>query len=403
MKKIIFLFILVITIKASGQRVTGSNSVLLKSEVTATQVGLGNVTNESKATMFSSPTFTGTVTYPSSQSFTTPSFTTGFTIGGAAASGKFIVGNGTNFVASTSTIPTSAGATALKWLRSDGTNYILSTSTLAEGGVTSGKLLISDGTNWIASTPTHTTSATLNKIIYGDGTNWVLSTPTVPLNASPGAGKILAGDGTNFVLSTPTFPYSASATSRKMIVSDGTNWVASTETWPVPSATAGTHMVGDGTNWTAVNERTNWTSFVVSGSDATTTGQTLVDITGLTSGTLTNSTKYEVEAWLDVSTSAVTTGTQYAIFANGTGGAAVYNALVQGTTTTNAITQVTQSSATQQGTFLTTSGTSGIIYLHGFITTRGTGTATISIQHLKVTSGTSTVKVGSKMLIRLAN
>jgi hypothetical protein len=32
--------------------------------VTATHVGLGNVTNESKATMFSSPTFTGTVTAP---------------------------------------------------------------------------------------------------------------------------------------------------------------------------------------------------------------------------------------------------------------------------------------------------------------------------------------------------
>ena len=29
--------------------------------VTATEVGLGNVTNESKATMFASPTFTGTV------------------------------------------------------------------------------------------------------------------------------------------------------------------------------------------------------------------------------------------------------------------------------------------------------------------------------------------------------
>ena len=34
------------------------------SGVTATMVGLGNVTNESKATMFSSPTFTGTVTVP---------------------------------------------------------------------------------------------------------------------------------------------------------------------------------------------------------------------------------------------------------------------------------------------------------------------------------------------------
>jgi hypothetical protein len=34
------------------------------SGVTATSLGLGNVTNESKATMFSSPTFTGTVTLP---------------------------------------------------------------------------------------------------------------------------------------------------------------------------------------------------------------------------------------------------------------------------------------------------------------------------------------------------
>jgi hypothetical protein len=34
------------------------------SGVTATHVGLGNVTNESKATMFTDPTFTGTVTVP---------------------------------------------------------------------------------------------------------------------------------------------------------------------------------------------------------------------------------------------------------------------------------------------------------------------------------------------------
>jgi hypothetical protein len=40
--------------------------------VTATDVGLGNVTNESKATMFTSPTFTGTVTLPASTSLTTP-------------------------------------------------------------------------------------------------------------------------------------------------------------------------------------------------------------------------------------------------------------------------------------------------------------------------------------------
>jgi hypothetical protein len=40
--------------------------------ITATMVGLGNVTNESKATMFTSPTFTGTAVLPASTSFTTP-------------------------------------------------------------------------------------------------------------------------------------------------------------------------------------------------------------------------------------------------------------------------------------------------------------------------------------------
>ncbi len=34
--------------------------------ITSSQIGLGNVTNESKATMFSNPTFTGTVTLPNS-------------------------------------------------------------------------------------------------------------------------------------------------------------------------------------------------------------------------------------------------------------------------------------------------------------------------------------------------
>lgn len=53
---------------------------------------------------------------------------------------------------STSTIPTSAGATANKVLLSDGTNYVLSTPTFPNASATSGKYIKSDGTNWIAST-----------------------------------------------------------------------------------------------------------------------------------------------------------------------------------------------------------------------------------------------------------
>jgi len=146
-----------------------------------------------------------------------------------------------------------------------------------------------------------------------------------------------------------------------------------------------------------------WTEAVVSGSNATTTGQVLTDITGLVSGTLSNSTKYEIEAILDVGTSAVTTGTQYGVLTGGTGGAGVVSVLLTGTTTTNATTTTTlSSSGSAAGTFLTTSGTSGTVLMRGFVTTRGSGTATISIQHLKGTSGTSTVRTGSKFRYRLA-
>lgn len=44
--------------------------------VTATQVGLGNVTNESKATMFTSPTFTGTAVFSTTGAMTLPVGTT---------------------------------------------------------------------------------------------------------------------------------------------------------------------------------------------------------------------------------------------------------------------------------------------------------------------------------------
>lgn len=55
----------------SGKLATNGNGSSL-TNLTASQVGLGNVTNESKATLFTSPTFTGTVTLPASTSLTTP-------------------------------------------------------------------------------------------------------------------------------------------------------------------------------------------------------------------------------------------------------------------------------------------------------------------------------------------
>lgn len=156
--------------------------------------------------------------------------TTGFRIGNAAASGKILIGNGTNYVASTPTYP-NASATALKIIRSDGTNFIASTATFSDTPSTAGKVMVSDGTNWITSTPTFpNASATSGKFIRSDGTNWIASTPTLPTTAGT-SGKIVISDGTNFVSSTPTYP-NASATAGKLIRSDGTNYLASTFTIP---------------------------------------------------------------------------------------------------------------------------------------------------------------------------
>lgn len=82
---------------------------------------------------------------------TTLTVGTGYQIGGAAASGKILVGNGTNFVASTPTFP-NASATSGKIIKSDGTNWVASTETYATPS-TSGNVLTSDGTNWLSSAP----------------------------------------------------------------------------------------------------------------------------------------------------------------------------------------------------------------------------------------------------------
>ncbi len=84
---------------------------------------------------------------------------TGFRIGGAAASGKILVGNGTNYVASTPTFP-NASATSGKVIKSDGTNWVASTETYAAPS-TSGNVLTSDGTNWTSAAPVVTASNTV--------------------------------------------------------------------------------------------------------------------------------------------------------------------------------------------------------------------------------------------------
>lgn len=147
----------------------------------------------------------------------------------AATNTKFIIGNGTDYVESTSTIPTSAGATALKYLRSDGTNYVLSTATLSDTPSTAGKVLVSDGTNWITSTPTFpNASATTRKIIVSDGTNWTASTETYAVPGS--AGNVLRSDGTNWTAGKAVLTTDVTGT---LPVANGGTGVASTTAYAV--------------------------------------------------------------------------------------------------------------------------------------------------------------------------
>lgn len=120
--------------KLVGTDITTVGTLVAGSVPTSLITGLGSLAalNAAPAGTLTGATLASGVTASSLTSFgvspaiATPSFTTGFTIGGAAATGAIPRGNGTNFVASA--------------------------FTMAVPG-TSGNVLTSDGTNWLSSTP----------------------------------------------------------------------------------------------------------------------------------------------------------------------------------------------------------------------------------------------------------
>lgn len=128
-------------------------------------------------------------------------------------------------------------------------------------------------------------------------------------------------------------------------------------------------------------------------SDQTTTGQALVNVAGL-SVPLDANHLYEFEAFMLVATSAVTTGTQYGVQFSAAG--AGVEALVEGHTTQTAVSPCGLSvlNTATTVTYLTVSSQGGIIRIKGMIAT-GSNAGNLTIQHLKVTSGTSTVRAGS--------
>lgn len=130
----------------------------------------------------------------------------------------------------------------------------------------------------------------------------------------------------------------------------------------------------------------------VTGSNATTTGQALVDITGLSVSLIANAT-YELEVMLSASTTAVTTGTGYGIQYSAAG--ATIEGWISGSATTTADKTLRLNAFnTSIQAYLTTSAQTGGIFIRGVVTV-GANPGTLSARHLKVTSGTSTCFIGS--------
>ena len=134
----------------------------------------------------------------------------------------------------------------------------------------------------------------------------------------------------------------------------------------------------------------------VTGSNATTTGQALVDVTGLILPLVANAV-YEFEAVLSTSTTNVTTGTAYGIQYSAAG--ATVEAHITGSSTATASkTLRINSFNSATALYQATSNQTGGMVIKGTVTT-GANAGDLSIRHLKLTSGTSTVMIGSFLKI----
>ena len=130
--------------------------------VTATDLGLGNVTNESKATMFTNPTFTGTAALPA-----------GSTIGGVAISDTG------NVTFSGNTISTTSGNITISRL-----------TTFSNGiGVTGS---IGASINALSDVDTVTNAPTNGQVLKWNGTNWV---PSADVTSGGGGTDAATFDG----------------------------------------------------------------------------------------------------------------------------------------------------------------------------------------------------------------
>jgi hypothetical protein len=262
--------------------------------ITATSLGLGNVTNVSQATMFTSPHFTGTYAYINTDTLATQLYTRSHGGGGGGGAWGSITGNiatqsdlqtalsgklATNgSAASLTNFPTlnqSTTGSAAKWTTArslwgnsvDGSGNITSIIAATYGGTgsafvqfggasstiktytlpnASANILTDNASVTVAQGGTGRATATTAYGLIAAGTTAAGIQQTLTTGTS---GQLLVSGGPSALpaWTTPTYP-TTSGTTRKVLISDGTNVVYSTETYAAPGAQYNM-PVSDGTNW----------------------------------------------------------------------------------------------------------------------------------------------------------
>lgn len=217
-------------------------------------------------------------------------------------------------------------------------------------------------------------------------------------------GLVTAGSNTTYTTPSDNLSVFSATTSAQLagVLSDETGTGSAvfsasptfTGTPTLPSGTiATTQAFGDASTKIAT------TAFVdaetpmyakVTGSNATTTGTSLTNITGL-SITLAANTVYEFFANLSVASNS-TAGTKYGVNYSTTG--ATVEANYVGTSTATASVAGRISALNTATGVLMAVAADGTVHISGVITT-GANTGNLTIQHLKFTSGTSTVYTNS--------
>lgn len=178
------------------------------------------------------------------------------------------------------------------------------------------------------------------------------------------------------------------------IAAAGTDYAAASHTHVIGDTT-GLQAALDGKSATSHTHASEWTIARVTGSNATTTGQALANVTGLSVALLANTT-YEFEAILSVQASSAA-GNQYGVQFSAAG--ATIEAQISGTLAAATARADRISALNTAAPAYVTSGSTGGIRIQGIVTV-GANAGNLTIQHLKVTSGTSTVFINSYLKAR---